>query len=229
MKAIILAAGRGERMMPLTRDMPKPLLMVAGKTVLGHIFEALPEEIDEAIIVVKYLGEKIRAYCGDNFHGRKIQYAEGNIRGNAFSFLAAHPFVEKGERIMILYGDEIPSRKNMEKCLEYRYSWLCKETARPQSAGVARFRRDGTIEEIAEKSLNPPSHIAVIGLMVMGARVFDFLPEQNQNGEYYLTSILNKFLKEEKVYAVLTRDGSRSLTSPADIPIIEEFLEKSSH
>lgn len=225
MRAIILAAGRGERMMPLTRDTPKPLLLVAGKTVLDHIFDAFPPEVDEAIIVVKYLGEKIRAYCGDNFHGRKIQYAEGSDRGNAFSFLAARPLARAGERIMILYGDEIPSRENMKKCLEHQYSWLCKETARPQSAGVARFRSNGIVEEIVEKSPNPPSSIAAIGLMVMSARVFDFPPEQSPNGEYYLTSVLNKFLKEEKVYAVMTA-GSRSLTTPADIPIIEEFLKQ---
>ena len=226
MKAIILAAGEGVRMRPLTLDTPKPLLKLAGQTVLDHIFDAFPSEIDEVVIVVLYLGEKIKEYCGDNFHGRKIQYAQGSEKGNAFSFLAAKPFVKEGERIMILYGDEIPSRENIEKCLAYKYSWLCKETSRPQSAGIAKLRKDLTIEEIIEKSPNPPSNLAAIGLMVMGGRVFNYEPEKNPNGEYYLTSILNKFLKEEKVYSVKTK-GSRSLTKPEDIPIVEEFLRKS--
>lgn len=224
MKAIILAAGKGERMMPLTQDTPKPLLKIVGKTVSDHIFEAFPPEIDEAVIVVKYLGEKIRAYCGDNFHGRKIQYAEGSEKGNAFSFLAAKLFVQPDERILILYADEIPSRENIKKCLGYQYSWLCKKTTRPQAAGVAKFSPTGdTIEEIIEKSSNPPSDIAAIGLMVMSGKVFLYEPEQHANGEYYLTGLLNQFLKEEKVYAVIT-DGSRSLTKPEDIPIIENFL-----
>jgi UDP-N-acetylglucosamine diphosphorylase / glucose-1-phosphate thymidylyltransferase / UDP-N-acetylgalactosamine diphosphorylase / glucosamine-1-phosphate N-acetyltransferase / galactosamine-1-phosphate N-acetyltransferase len=226
MKAIILAAGEGVRMRPLTLDTPKPLLMVAGQTVLDHIFDAFPPEIDEAVIVVKYLGDKIKAYCGDNFHGRKIQYVEGSEKGNAFSFLAAQQYVESGERIMILYGDEIPSRENIDRCLAHEYSWLCKETSRPKSAGIAKLREDGSIEEIIEKSPNPPSNLAAIGLMVMGGRIFGYEPEKNPNGEYYLTSILNKFLKEEKVHAVKT-DGSRSLTKPEDIPIVEEFLKSS--
>lgn len=223
MKAIILAAGKGERMMPLTQDVPKPLLKIAGKTVLDHIFETFPPEINEAVIVVKYLGDKIRAYCGNNFYGRKIQYAEGSEKGNAFSFLAAKPHVAPDERILILYADEIPSRENIEKCLAHQYSWLCKKTTRPQAAGVAKFRPDNTIEEIIEKSPNLPSDIAAIGLMVMSGKVFGYEPQQHANGEYYLTGLLNKFLKEAKVCAVIT-EGSRSLTKPEDILIIEKFL-----
>ena len=119
MKAVILAAGEGKRMLPLTLTVPKPLLMINGKTVLDHIFEAFSPDITEVVIVVKYRGEKIKAYCKDVFHGKKIQYAEGSEKGNAYSLLAARPFVTRDERVMILYADEIPSRENMEKCLSH--------------------------------------------------------------------------------------------------------------
>ncbi|MDO8600651.1 MAG: nucleotidyltransferase family protein [bacterium] len=226
MKAIILAAGKGERMMPLTHDTPKPLLVVAGKTILDHIFEALPPEIDEAVIVIRYLGEKIKAYCGDTFHGRKIYYAEGSEKGNAFSFLAAKEFVKPNERILILYADEIPTRENIEKCLAYQYSWLCKETSRPHATGIAQFRPDGTIEAIIEKPANPPSRIAAIGTMVMDGGVFAYEPIVHPNGEYYLTNLLNQFLKKNMVYAVMNEGiaESRSITKPEDIPVLEKFL-----
>ncbi len=223
MKAIILAAGEGKRMLPLTLRTPKPLLMIGGKTVLDHIFEAFPEEITEAIIVVRYLGEKIRKYCGTVFHERPIQYAEGSEKGNAFSFLAAKPFVKADERVMVLYADEIPSRENVKRCLAYEYSWLCKETARPKAAGVVNLRTDGTIEEIVEKSEHPPSKIAAIGLMVLPGKIFYYEPVKNQNGEYYLSSMANQFLSTSKVYAVVTVGGS-SLTTPEDIAKVETFL-----
>ncbi len=223
MKAIILAAGEGKRMLPLTSATPKPLLMIGGKTVLDHIFEGFPEEITEAVIVVRYLGEKIKAYCGSVFSGRKIQYAEGSEKGNAYSFLAAAPYVRADERVMILYADEIPSAENMKKCLAREYSWLCKETARPKSAGVVKLRTDGTIEEILEKSEHPPSSMAAIGLMVLPGEIFQYEPIQNVNGEYYFSSMVNQFLKKGKVYAVETVGGC-SLTKPEDIPNVEAFL-----
>lgn len=223
MKAIILAAGEGKRMLPLTLTLPKPLLIIGGKTVLDHIFEVFPKEIREAVIVVRYFGEKIKAYCGDVFHGRPIQYAEGSERGNAFSFLAAAPFVKADERVLVLYADEIPGAENIKKCLAHTYSWLCKETARPKAAGVVRFRADGTIEEVVEKSENPPSQIAAIGLMVLPGEVFYYEPVKHPNGEYHLSSMLNPFLRKEKMYAVETVGGC-SLTSPEDIPKMEAFL-----
>ncbi len=223
MKAIILASGEGKRMLPLTQNTPKPLLLVRGKTVLDHIFEAFPEEITEVIIVVRYLEEKIKSYCGDVFYGKKVQYAEGSEKGNAFTFLSAKPFIKADERILVLYADEIPSPANMRKCLAHEYSWLCKETARPKSAGVVKLREDGTIEEIVEKSEHPPSNLAAIGLIVLSGSVFRCKPVQNANGEYYLSSMANQFLRTHKVYMVVT-EGGCSLTRPEDIPKVEAFL-----
>ena len=122
MKAIILAAGSGKRMRPLTLDTPKPLLKIGGKTFLDHIFLALPPEIDEVVLVVGYLGEKIRAYCGDNFHGRKIHYAEGSSRGNAYSFLSAKPFFRKGEKFVVMYGDELVLKEELRRVLSHPYA-----------------------------------------------------------------------------------------------------------
>ena len=62
MKAVIPCAGEGVRMRPLTLRTPKQLLEVGGKPILVHIFENLPDEIDEVILVVGYLGDKIREY-----------------------------------------------------------------------------------------------------------------------------------------------------------------------
>ena len=76
MKAIIPCAGEGVRMRPLTLEKPKQLLEIAGRPILVRIFENLPDEIGEVVLVVGYMGDKIRDYFGDKFLGRKIRYVE---------------------------------------------------------------------------------------------------------------------------------------------------------
>lgn len=73
MKAMILAAGRGERMRPLTDTMPKPLLPVAGKALIEYSLENLAKAgFNEIVINVAYLGQQIKNYCGD---GKRWQVA----------------------------------------------------------------------------------------------------------------------------------------------------------
>jgi NDP-sugar pyrophosphorylase family protein len=76
MQCVILAAGKGTRLRPLTDDIPKPLVLVAGKSLLEHIVAALPSAVDELIIVHGYLGEQIKAHCGEFYFGRKVTYVE---------------------------------------------------------------------------------------------------------------------------------------------------------
>lgn len=77
MKAMILAAGLGQRMRPLTDNLPKPLLPVAGKPLLQYHLEALQcAGVTEAVINLSYLGEKIRQFAGDGDRfGLHVQYS----------------------------------------------------------------------------------------------------------------------------------------------------------
>lgn len=102
MKAMILAAGRGERMRPLTDTTPKPLLQIAGKTLLEYHIEALVQAgISELVINHAWLGEQIEQYLGDgSSYGAQIQYSReaealetaGGIR-NALPLLGEQPFI----------------------------------------------------------------------------------------------------------------------------------------
>lgn len=102
MKAMILAAGRGERMRPLTDTTPKPLLQIAGKSLLEYHIEALVQAgITELVINHAWLGEKIEHYLGDGSrYGATIHYSResealetaGGIK-NALPLLGDQPFI----------------------------------------------------------------------------------------------------------------------------------------
>jgi GTP:adenosylcobinamide-phosphate guanylyltransferase len=122
-KAVVLAAGKGVRMRPLTLDRPKPLLEINGKAIIDYVLEALPEEINEVIIAVNYKGEQIKKHIGKENRGKKIKYVQGSDMGNVYSFLATGKYL-KNERFLLVYGDEIPNPINVKKCLEKDLSIL---------------------------------------------------------------------------------------------------------
>ena len=74
MKTVIFAAGKGERLRPLTFKIPKPLLKISGKTFLERIIDALPFFLNEIIIVVGYKKEQIKKFLGEKYKNRKIYY-----------------------------------------------------------------------------------------------------------------------------------------------------------
>lgn len=213
-------------MRPLTLTTPKPMLKVAGKTLLDYIFEAMPPEITEAVIVTKYLGEQIRAYCGQVFHGRRIQYANGSDLGTAYSFLAAKPFIT-GDRFLFLYGDEFPDADDIKACLAHPASVVCWEMPDPWNHGVAILRPDGTIAEILEKPEHPATNLISDGVMVLNKKIFEYQPEKKPNGEYYFTSMVNQFVHDERVMAVKSEQKIGGISTPADIERVEKLLRHS--
>ena len=102
MKAMILAAGRGERLRPLTDHTPKPLIEAGGKPLILHLIEGLVRGgIDEIIVNTAHLGEKIQMFLGDGRQfGARIQYSPepealetGGGIFRALPLLGAEPFV----------------------------------------------------------------------------------------------------------------------------------------
>jgi MurNAc alpha-1-phosphate uridylyltransferase len=104
MKAMILSAGRGERMMPLTKDTPKPLIKVHDKTLIEHSIDTLKNSaITDVVINIAYLGEKIQAHLGDgDKFGINIEYSiEQNALETAGGIIQALPAFENAPFIVM--------------------------------------------------------------------------------------------------------------------------------
>ncbi|MBI5732482.1 nucleotidyltransferase family protein [Candidatus Jorgensenbacteria bacterium] len=227
MKAIILAAGKGERMKPLTLSKPKPLLMVGGKPILHHIVSALPEEINELIFVTGYLGEQIKNYCGNTFLGKKVEYlTQREQRGTYDALLQCKHLLKPNERFAVFYGDDLIDRRAVEEALSRDLSVICAHAEDPRRFGVVALKDDGTISHIEEKPEQPASNLVITSGIILDHRVFNYPPSMHpKSGEYYLTVAISQMAKEHPVIPIRTPFWM-PLGTPEDLSRTEEIMRK---
>jgi len=127
MQCIILAAGKGTRLRPLTEYTPKPLIKVNGKALLDHIVEALPSAIDELIIVTGYLGEQVREHCGEEFHGRQVTYIHQEEQNGTAKALWLCKDLIKG-RFLFMFADDIHGKNDLARAVSFSLSMLVAQS-----------------------------------------------------------------------------------------------------
>jgi len=126
MQAVILAAGLGKRLRPIMHRIPKSMIRLGGRNLIERNLSVLPKEIDEIIIVVGHLQEKIREYFGESWKNKKIKYlVQKKLLGTAHALFLCRKIL-KG-RFLVLMGDNIYWQSDLQKCLHYNLTILTKE------------------------------------------------------------------------------------------------------
>ncbi len=223
MKAVILAAGVGIRMRPLTLTTPKPLLKVNGKPIIEYVLASLPPQINEVIIVVDYLGNQIKEYIGKKNLKLKVTFVTGSNKGSAYSFMVARKYLSN-ERFLVVYGDEIPNPTDIKNCLTKELSILTFISHKPHAHGIAYLRKNGTIGSIIEKPKNPPSNLAIDGVMVVNTDIFTHITPSFITGEYYFSTLVGLFVRDHKVYPIPAQDFIGDITTPDDLLRVGKLL-----
>lgn len=201
MQCVILAAGKGTRLRPLTEDCPKPLVKVAGKTLLDHIVEAIPSSVDELIIVTGYLGHMIEEYCGEEFHGRKVTYIRQEEQNGTAKALWLCKDLIKG-RFLFLFADDIHGKEDLARATSFTRSLLVASVSNPEKFGIVVRNPDGTLGLMIEKPEHAPSNCASTGAMVLDEHIFDFEPQSPVKGEYYLTEVIERYAQQYPIAVV---------------------------
>lgn len=193
MKAVILAAGKGTRMRPLTEEEAKPMLKVAGRPILEHNIDQIRDRVDEIIIVAGYRIEDFREY----FSSDKITIVEQEeALGTADAALQAKEKID--DSALIMNGDDIypglPDLSAHSSCL------LGMDVDEPSKFGIYQIE-DGRVKDIEEKPENPSSTMANIGLYLVGSEFFDLLDdvEMSERGEYEITDAVKEYVGSEQV------------------------------
>lgn len=231
MQCVILAAGEGKRMRPLTLYQPKPMLTVLEKPILEHLLENLPPAIDEVIIVIGYLGDHIRRYFGSQFKTLKIRYVlEDEQLGTYHALLVSRSYLRE-DRFLILMADDFHGRIGLGKCLQnFRPAVLTVERNNPEilrRTGVAEIDRRGRIKSIEEKPEKPKSNLALTGVAVLDHRIFAYQPEP-QKGEYFLSRAIHSLAQNHYVAAVLGT-AWQPVGYPEDLAKAADFLKRNEH
>jgi NDP-sugar pyrophosphorylase family protein len=224
MQAIIMAAGKGVRMQPLTTDTPKPLLKIGNETILERSINQLPDEIDEIIIVVGYLKEQIKQFVKEKIKNKKILFVdEEKVRGTGYAVTVCKDLVRG--RFLVLNGDDLYNKPDLKKMLTYDYSMLCVKV--PDTEEYKRFRRIGVDDDLFLTSMNGgvDSQWVITGAYTLTEEFFNVPLVKMTSGEYGLPHTICKMVDDTGVKVkIIEAEFWIPIGYPQDIPYAEELL-----
>ncbi len=209
MKAVILAAGKGERLQPITSTRPKHMIPLAGKPLLEHTILGLKEaKIDEILLIVGYKEEMIKDYFGnglDKFNV-KIEYkTQSEYLGTAHATSFAKDFV-KSDSFLLVYGDLLIDPMIFEEVVQKFSASKSEgvisllEVKDPQNFGIISLDARGFVEKITEKpapelKLGNLANAGIYAFTPLIFKAIEKTPKSIRN-EYEFTDSMDILIKQ---------------------------------
>jgi glucose-1-phosphate thymidylyltransferase len=216
MKVIILLGGYGSRMRPHTWSRPKPLLNVAGHTVLGHILDLMEElTTGQVIFVVGYKGEQIKEWVRENYPHLDSHFViQEEALGQAHAVWLCRDYLQDDEDVVMAYGDGIIEadygelkKKGLETGADAVFA--VQRVEDPSSFGVVAVDAGGFVTQFIEKPETNEHDLAVVGIFwfrrdrELFAAVNRVMEEDRQTlGEHFMAD----------AYEIMLAEGARITT-----------------
>lgn len=121
MKAVILCAGDGKRLKPITEIIPKPLILINNKPILSYILSSLPDKIDEVFLIIKEKHESIFQQYLEEIETNidiKLLFQDENKKGTYFALMTAKEFLKNEDKFLVLNGDDIFLKEDIENLVK---------------------------------------------------------------------------------------------------------------
>lgn len=226
MQVVILAAGEGKRLRPLTNDRPKPMVLVGGEPILAYTLSILPDCIDEVILVVGYKQEKIREHFGETWQGRRIVYVEQpEAKGTGDALARTRPLLD-GTPFLMVFADDMYHPADLATLVASEHpAILVKENENPERFGVCVISSDGFLVELEEKPERPKSNLVNLGPALLSHDFFDLPIEKPilKNGESNVPAHIGSWAQKRPVRALRAR-FFHPIGYPEDVDRAHEFV-----
>jgi UDP-N-acetylglucosamine diphosphorylase / glucose-1-phosphate thymidylyltransferase / UDP-N-acetylgalactosamine diphosphorylase / glucosamine-1-phosphate N-acetyltransferase / galactosamine-1-phosphate N-acetyltransferase len=208
MQAVILAAGEGKRLRPLTRNRPKSLIPVANTPIIDYPIRALAEcGIRDIIVVVGYRKEHMIRYL-DRLD-IPIQIVEQNKQiGTADALMSAEPLI-KGD-FLVVPGDNYIDAASIVKIRDHTNALLVKEHPYPSNFGVV-IMKNNEVSCILEKPEHAPSFIVSTGIFSLNRSFFSHITGTD------LTDAVNALINKGGKLSAIAADDWQDAVYPWDL------------
>lgn len=231
MQALILAAGQGKRLEPLTNTTPKAMLLINGKPMLQILVEQLRAVgVKDIVVVVHYLKEQIIDYFGDGgrFGVRLTFVDQKEMKGTGHAVLCAKPYLS-GERFLMIAGDSLFPTEHLKLLLNYAAPGVMTVHRVEDGRRYGVITHEGNrVMQIVEKSPNPPTNLANFSAYVLPRAVFDACAklQPGRLGEYWLIDAINDLIAQGTLFEFIEVPEIIDIGTPEQYAEAQELAKK---
>lgn len=208
MKALLLAAGIGSRLRPITDTIPKCLVPINAKPLLSYWLDSLSGVgVEEFLINTHYLHKQVEEFVAKSKHKDKITLVHEKELLNTGGTLLENRVFFDNEPFMLVHADNlsfcdfaefINAHKNRPEHCDI--TMMLFKSDNPSSCGVVELDERGVVQKFYEKVKNPPSNLANGAVYICEASMFDFLKSLDKKDVDFSNDVLPKYLGKINTY-----------------------------
>ena len=216
MRAVIPAAGIGKRLRPHTLNVPKVMMNLAGRRLIGHVLDAVESAgVDSVSIIVGYKGEQVEEYVNRFYSHLRLDFPyQAERKGLGHAVLEG--LEDKDEGVLILLGDTVFDVDFKEFVTNKNNAIAVVKVDDPRRFGVAEIKANHRISRLVEKPENPKSDLALAGMYyiqdqrILKAAIEKLIADDiKTRGEYQLTDALQLMIENDEHIQEIGRASCR--------------------
>lgn len=230
--AVVLAAGEGTRLRPLTQNRPKPMLPAGNRPILEHVFDALVDAgVERLVTVIGYKRDRVQDYFGPTYRGVPITYVTQHKQlGSGHALLQARSVVD--DPMIVVNGDRLIDAPTVEAVADMFSKTDGPTISVVEHQDVSQYGavelHDGVISDLIEKPREDDYRLINGGVYAFSAEIFDLIEETpRQAGELALTDTLADYIEHAQIYGVEVGGLWVDATYPWDLlTVAQEVLTR---